>query len=92
MLTARSAPVSGDACDQREPLGKTVHRLPIGGAAADGASGYDREMAEDPLLSALEELEPKVDPDVRPVVQALQAGESAEASWEALLKEILDEA
>jgi hypothetical protein len=49
-------------------------------------------VSEDPLKNALEEIAPKVGSDLKPVVAALLADESAESAWAALLQEILDEA
>jgi hypothetical protein len=49
-------------------------------------------MSVDPLISALEEIAPKLIPELEPVMAALRAGEPVEDAWEALLQEILDEA
>lgn len=49
-------------------------------------------VSADPLKSALEEIAPKLDPDLGPVLAALQADEPVEHAWETLLKAILDEA
>jgi hypothetical protein len=49
-------------------------------------------MTADPLKNALEEIEPKLDPGMKPVLAALRANESVEEAWEGLLQEILDEA
>jgi hypothetical protein len=57
-----------------------------------GESGYDLRMSSDPLKSALEEISAKLDPDLLPLTQALSADEPVEEVWEAMLKEILDEA
>jgi hypothetical protein len=46
----------------------------------------------DPLKSSLEEIAPRLDAELEPLMKALQAEESAEDAWEALLQEILDEA
>lgn len=55
-------------------------------------SGYDPRVSSDPLKSALEEIAPKLDPDLLPLTQSLSADEPVEEAWEVLLKEILDEA
>jgi hypothetical protein len=57
-----------------------------------GDSGYDLRVSSDPLKSALEEISAKLDPDLLPLTQALSADEPVEEAWEAMLKEILDEA
>jgi hypothetical protein len=49
-------------------------------------------MAEEPLKSALNEIEPKLNPEFKPLVASLLEGQPAEDAWEALLQEILDEA
>jgi hypothetical protein len=49
-------------------------------------------MSVDPLKSALEEIAPKLDVEMQPVVVALLADGQAEDAWEVLLKETLDEA
>ena len=49
-------------------------------------------VSADPLKSALEEIAPKLHPDLEPVIAALQADEPVEHAWEILLREILDEA
>jgi hypothetical protein len=46
----------------------------------------------DPLKSALEEIAPRLDAEVQPLVTALLADEPVEDAWQVLLKEILDEA
>jgi hypothetical protein len=43
-------------------------------------------------MSALEEIAPKLNPELERVMAALRAGEPVEDAWEALLQEILDEA
>lgn len=49
-------------------------------------------MGVDPLKSALEEIAPKLDAEMRPIVVALLADEQVEDAWQALLQEVLDEA
>ena len=49
-------------------------------------------MSVDPLKSALEEIEPKLDRELEPLVASLLADEPVEDAWQALLQEILDEA
>jgi len=49
-------------------------------------------MIADPLKTALEEIEPKLESEMRPLVAALMAGEPVEDAWQALLREVLDEA
>jgi hypothetical protein len=49
-------------------------------------------MTGDPLKSTLEEIAPKLDRDLQPLVAALRDGEPVEDAWEELLQEILDEA
>lgn len=49
-------------------------------------------MSADPLKSSLEEIAPRLDAELEPLVKALQANESVEDAWEALLQEILDAA
>jgi hypothetical protein len=51
-----------------------------------------RVSTGDPLHGALEHIAPKLDPDLGPVIAALQADEPVEEAWEALLQEILREA
>jgi hypothetical protein len=46
----------------------------------------------DPIKSALEDIAPKLDSEIAPLVAALLTGEQIEAAWEILLQEILDEA
>jgi hypothetical protein len=48
-------------------------------------------MAADPLKSALEEIGPKLDPALQPLISALLADESVEERWQALLQDVLDE-
>src|ERR1700733_13256020 len=50
--------------------------------------GYDLPVSSDPLKSALEEIAPKLDPEVLPLIATLLAGESLEESWEILLKKV----
>lgn len=49
-------------------------------------------MSVDPLKSALEEIAPKLDAELQPLVATLLADEQAEDAWQALLQETLDEA
>lgn len=49
-------------------------------------------MTGDPLKRALEEISPKLDDDMTPILMSLLADEPVEDAWEALLKEVLDEA
>jgi len=49
-------------------------------------------MSEDPLRVALEEIAPKLDPELQRLVAALLDGHPIDESWEKLLQEILDEA
>jgi hypothetical protein len=49
-------------------------------------------MAANPLDAALQDIKPKLDADLHPLVDALLAGEAAEQGWQELLQEILDEA
>jgi hypothetical protein len=49
-------------------------------------------VTDDPLRSALEEIGPKLDAELEPLMQALRTGEPIEVAWEGLLQEILDEA
>jgi hypothetical protein len=46
----------------------------------------------DPLKDALEEIGPKLDLELQPLVVALLADKPVEEGWHALLQEILDEA
>jgi hypothetical protein len=46
----------------------------------------------DPLKDALEEIGPKLDLELQPLVAALLADKPVEEGWQALLQEILDEA
>jgi hypothetical protein len=47
-------------------------------------------VIEDPLKGALEEIAPKLDPELEPLAAALLAEESVEDAWAGLLQEILD--
>ncbi len=49
-------------------------------------------MSVDPLKSTLEEIAPKLDVEMQPVVVALLADKQVEDAWQALLQEVLDEA
>jgi hypothetical protein len=71
----------------REP-----RRLGLVASESGRPRGYDPCMSVDPLISALEEIAPKLIPELEPVMAALRAGEPVEDAWEALLQEILDEA
>jgi hypothetical protein len=53
---------------------------------------YDQRVTEDPLRSALEDIAPKLDADLKPLVAALLADDPVEDAWAALLQEVLDEA
>jgi hypothetical protein len=47
---------------------------------------------DDPLKSALEEIGPRLDSALQPLVAALIADQPVEESWQSMLQEILDEA
>jgi hypothetical protein len=49
-------------------------------------------VSKDPLKSALEEIAPKLDPEVQPLVASLLEGRQIEDAWQDLLQETLDEA
>jgi uncharacterized protein YgfB (UPF0149 family) len=49
-------------------------------------------MAATPLEAALQNVKPKLDAELHPLVDALLAGEAAEQGWQELLQEVLDEA
>lgn len=49
-------------------------------------------VSADPLKSALEEIAPRLDAELEPLMKALQAEESVEDAWAALLQETLNEA
>ena len=53
---------------------------------------YDRWVSADPLKSALEEIAPRLDTDLEPLMKALQGEGSVEEAWEVLLQETLNEA
>jgi hypothetical protein len=58
----------------------------------DPQRGYDQPVIEDPLKGALEEIAPKLDPELEPLAAALLAEEPIEDAWAGLLQEILDAA
>jgi hypothetical protein len=49
-------------------------------------------VSSDPLKSALEEIGAQLDPELEPIMAALQEDGSLEDAWETLLQEVLDEA
>jgi hypothetical protein len=49
-------------------------------------------VTPDPLKQALEELKAEAQPELIPLLEALLAKETVEASWDIMVKEILDEA
>lgn len=49
-------------------------------------------MRADPIKAALESIEPKLEPEMQPLVEAMAIGEPVEAAWQKLLQEVLDEA
>lgn len=53
---------------------------------------YHDAVAEDPLRVALEEISPKLKPELRRLMAAFLAGNPLDESWQRLLQEILDEA
>ena len=53
---------------------------------------YHRRVTTDPLKSAVEDIAPRLDAELQPVVAALLADQPVEDAWEILLQEILDEA
>jgi hypothetical protein len=55
-------------------------------------SGYAHAVGTDPLLNALEEIAPRLDPELGPMVTAIMAGEPVETAWQDLLQDVLDEA
>jgi hypothetical protein len=81
----------GSSLDASKPLSGTV-RLGLAASDSGRLRGYDPCMSVDPLISALEEVAPKLNPELERVMAALRAGEPVEDAWEALLQEILDEA
>lgn len=58
----------------------------------DPQRGYDQPVIEDPLKGALEEIAPKLDPELEPLAAALLSEEPVEDAWADLLQEILDAA
>jgi hypothetical protein len=60
--------------------------------STDPRREYDRWVSADPLKSSLEEIAPRLDAELEPLMKALQAEESVEDAWEVLLQEILDAA
>jgi hypothetical protein len=58
----------------------------------DPQRGYDQPVIEDPLKGALEEIAPKLDPELEPLAAALLSEEPVEDAWAELLQEILDAA
>jgi hypothetical protein len=49
-------------------------------------------VTADPLKSALEDIAPKLDAEVQPLVAALLADDAVDQAWEVLLQGVLDEA
>jgi hypothetical protein len=49
-------------------------------------------MSADPLKSALEEIAPKLEAELQPLLAALLADEQIEDAWQTLLQETPDEA
>jgi hypothetical protein len=71
-----------------EAAGPWPRRMPV----TRQSPRYDQIVAADPLKSALEELTPGLDPELKPLAAALLGDEPVEDAWAALLQEILDEA
>ena len=72
-----------------QPCSRLPHR---GYPKAVAVRAYDGSMIAEPLKAALEEIRPKLDLELQPLLVALLADESVEESWQSLLQEILDEA